>query len=105
MKKVKVLMVLKSSIHNDSRVIKEATILTNSGYDVTVLYTVNKNESHEYKQYLFKTVRLNKPPGSRFFMTKVLFHSLKAYIKYLNWEVEEKKLLSLYSLINNKEDF
>lgn len=74
MKSIKVLMISKSPLYNDSRVIKEATSLVKNGYYVTVLFITNivKNQN-----YVFQIRRLNKPPASRFIFTKFFFHFLK----------------------------
>lgn len=74
MKKSNILMLLKSSIHNDSRVIKEATSLTNNGYNVTVVYSSDKDVC---KDYVFKIRRIKKYPESNVIILKFLFHFLK----------------------------
>ncbi len=82
-RKKKVLMLLKSNISNDSRVIKEASLLNDNNYEVHVIFKIRKNENYK-TNFKFNIIPISYPLVNTILPFKIfnhIFTSIKFIIK------------------------
>jgi hypothetical protein len=85
-RKIKILMLLKSPVYNDSRVIKEANSLMEAGYDVVVLFSSGEIKDFDFK---FKIKRIIGTKKSDSVFLK-LFKNILIIFKMINLGIKSK---------------